>query len=228
MRRHGGIVGIMCAVTFAVAACGGNPPPQQPQVNEDSIAQARADSIAKARQDSIDAAKARAEREASQLCQQAQSAMAAGNYDSARQLYSQAVNKYPDTSCAKTAGDALAKIGALEEIGRRIHFEFDKSRITDEAASILQKKAEMLKKYPQITLTVAGNCDERGSLEYNQALGMRRAESAKKYLVGLGIDGSRLKTVSYGEERPIAQGHDETAWAMNRRDDFTMDNAGSM
>jgi peptidoglycan-associated lipoprotein len=102
----------------------------------------------------------------------------------------------------------------------RIHFNYDDSSILPEAQQTLMQKVDVLRKYPQIQLRIAGNCDERGSVEYNLALGMRRANAAKDFLVNYGLSASRFETVSYGEERPIAMGHDEAAWAQNRRDDF--------
>jgi len=110
----------------------------------------------------------------------------------------------------------------------QIHFEFDRARITDEAAAILQAKAEILRNFPNVAVTIEGHADERGSLEYNQALGQRRAESAKTYLVNLGLSASMFRTVSYGEERPVAQGANESAWAENRRDEFVLPDANAM
>lgn len=103
-----------------------------------------------------------------------------------------------------------------------IHFEFDSSVLTPEAQLILKKKAEWLQNNPEATSTIEGHCDERGTSEYNLALGDRRATSAKNFLVDLGISASRLTTVSYGEERPIALGNNEEAWAKNRRCHFTI------
>jgi peptidoglycan-associated lipoprotein len=113
-------------------------------------------------------------------------------------------------------------------IRERIHFEFDRSRITDEAAVVLQRKAEILRNYPNLSVTIEGHADERGSLEYNQALGQRRAESARSYLVNLGLSNGMFRTVSYGEERPIAQGSNESAWAENRRDEFVLPNTAAL
>ncbi|MFQ5890833.1 MAG: peptidoglycan-associated lipoprotein Pal [Gemmatimonadota bacterium] len=170
----------------------------------------------------------RREAAAAQLCRDAEAAMAAGNYERARTLYMQAKNEYPGTTCANGADAQLAKIDAIRTIQERIHFEFDRSRITDEAAAVLQRKAEVLKGYSSLMLTLEGHCDERGSLEYNQALGQRRAESAKRYLVSLGLSESMFRTVSFGEERPIAQGSNEAAWAQNRRAEFVIQNVGAL
>jgi peptidoglycan-associated lipoprotein len=104
----------------------------------------------------------------------------------------------------------------------RIFFDFDKSALKLEAQALLKKKAEWLKANPAAKLLVEGNCDERGTAEYNLALGERRAESAKKFLVDLGIDAKRISTISYGEERPIDPRHTEEAWAKNRNDGFVI------
>jgi len=103
-----------------------------------------------------------------------------------------------------------------------IYFDFDKSFIKLEYRAVLQAKAEFLKDNPDIRIRIEGNCDERGTNEYNLALGERRASSAAKFLVSLGISPDRIETISYGEERPLALGHGEGAWAQNRRDDFTV------
>jgi peptidoglycan-associated lipoprotein len=109
---------------------------------------------------------------------------------------------------------------ALVELGTMIHFDFDKSELKPEARDILEKKADILKEYPQVTMVIEGYCDERGTQEYNLALGERRARAAYEFLVLLGVAPERLSIVSYGEENPIDPGHNETAWALNRRDQF--------
>ena len=103
-----------------------------------------------------------------------------------------------------------------------IHFDFDKSFIREDAKPVLAKVADYLKKNPGSKVQIEGHCDERGTAEYNMALGARRAESAKKYLLSLGVKGGQLSTVSYGKEKPLDPGHDETAWAKNRRDHFVL------
>jgi len=217
MRINAGIVALVALVGLGMAACGGKEPPPPPPVVEETAAQPNADSLAAAEA-------ARREAAASELCAQARTAMANGDYQRAKSLLEQAMREYPGTECANQAGTLAEGVGAAMTIQERVHFEFDKSNITSEAAAILQRKAEVLRNYPSLKLTIAGHCDERGSLEYNQALGQRRAESAKRYLVNLGLAESMFSTVSYGEERPIAQGANESAWAQNRRDEFNVTN----
>jgi peptidoglycan-associated lipoprotein len=103
------------------------------------------------------------------------------------------------------------------QVGDRVFFAFDKSDITTEAKAILERQAAFAKKYPQLTFTLEGHCDERGTREYNLALGERRATAAKNALVTLGVATSRLQTISYGKERPAVVGSNEAAWAQNRR-----------
>jgi peptidoglycan-associated lipoprotein len=103
-----------------------------------------------------------------------------------------------------------------------VHFDFDRSEIRDQYKSVLDAKAGFLRKYPNVRIQIEGNCDERGTVQYNLALGDRRANSAKAYLVALGIDGNRISTISFGKERPLDPGHTEEAWAMNRRDKFVV------
>ena len=103
-----------------------------------------------------------------------------------------------------------------------IYFAFDKSDLTDKSKSTLREKANWLRANGDYSVTISGNCDERGTAEYNLALGERRAHAAKKFLMGLGISANRLATVSYGEEKPIDPGHNEDAWAKNRNDQFSL------
>jgi peptidoglycan-associated lipoprotein len=103
---------------------------------------------------------------------------------------------------------------------QRIHFDFDEYVLVPGAEGILKKNAEYLKQNAGVQITIEGHCDERGTVEYNLALGERRAKSAYQYLMDLGVDPNRMKTVSYGEEGPLDEGHNEDAWAKNRRDEF--------
>jgi len=101
--------------------------------------------------------------------------------------------------------------------GDRIFFAFDSAEVSPEAQSILQRQAEWLRRYPNVTVTIEGHADERGTREYNLALGERRAQAARNVLVALGIPASRLATISYGKERPAVPGSSEDAYAQNRR-----------
>jgi len=103
-----------------------------------------------------------------------------------------------------------------QNVGDRVFFAFDRSDITPEAQATLQRQADWLKKYSNVTLTIEGHCDDRGTREYNLALGERRAAAVKRVLVALGVAGNRLTTISYGKERPIVVGDNEQAWAQNR------------
>jgi peptidoglycan-associated lipoprotein len=133
----------------------------------------------------------------------------------------------------KAEAERLEKLKALQkeqqELGEKkafenekIYFDFDKSDLRPEAQTVLKAKADWLREHPAYSLRIEGNCDERGTNEYNLALGERRASSAKKFLVALGIAEDRISTVSYGEERPADPGHNEQAWAKNRRDEFKL------
>jgi peptidoglycan-associated lipoprotein len=112
--------------------------------------------------------------------------------------------------------DELEKMGLLGDI----HFDYDRSDLRDSDRSVLSANADTLKKFDFLQVTVEGHCDERGSVEYNLALGERRAKAAKDYLVSLGVDAGRLKTVSYGKEVPLCQESNEDCWARNRRAHF--------
>jgi peptidoglycan-associated lipoprotein len=122
--------------------------------------------------------------------------------------------------------EQLRKEAAAREAAKKtfvtenIHFEFNSALLADQAQLILKSKADYLHNNSDVTVTVEGHCDDRGTESYNIALGQKRAESVKKFLVALGISTNRMATVSYGEERPLAMGQDETSWAKNRRAQF--------
>ncbi|HLY07556.1 MAG TPA: peptidoglycan-associated lipoprotein Pal [Rhizomicrobium sp.] len=102
-------------------------------------------------------------------------------------------------------------------VGDTVHFEYDKYAITSEDRDILQRQAAWLQKYGQVRVTIEGHCDERGTREYNLALGARRANAVKEYLVSLGVPSGRVETISYGKERPVCTDSNESCWAQNRR-----------
>jgi peptidoglycan-associated lipoprotein len=108
----------------------------------------------------------------------------------------------------------------LAELGNTIHFDYDKADILDPDRPLLDRKAEILRANPGLRIRISGHCDERGSDEYNQVLGQRRANAAKSYLVAKGIDGGRIDVVSFGEERPVDRAQSEDAFARNRRGEF--------
>ncbi len=109
---------------------------------------------------------------------------------------------------------------ALEQLhGVSLFFEFDSSTLTKDAQQKLAGVGDVLTKHPELKVRIEGNCDERGSEQYNLALGQRRADSAKKYLAGLGVKSEQITSISFGAEKPKALGHDEEAWRQNRRDD---------
>ena len=102
-------------------------------------------------------------------------------------------------------------------VGDRVQFGYDRSDIEDSGRSTLQKQAAWLQRYPTVVLTIEGHADERGTREYNLALGARRAQAVRDYLVSLGVSGARIDTISYGKERPMCVASDEGCWAQNRR-----------
>ncbi|HYA88475.1 MAG TPA: peptidoglycan-associated lipoprotein Pal [Nitrospirota bacterium] len=121
---------------------------------------------------------------------------------------------------AATAEGPHEKSVTMAEGLKPIYFDFDKSFIRDDARVVLQANAGWLKANPGVEIRIDGNCDERGTVEYNQSLGQRRAASAKKYLTDMGISGSRISLISYGKDKPICTEHTEQCWQKNRRDDF--------
>ncbi len=193
---------IAAATVAAVGACGGNPPPPPPQPNADSIARerARADSMARAqaREDSLRRAREEVERVRRQR-----------------------------------EADSLAALARVTEevrgmLATRIHFDYDRSNIRAGDAQVLDAKVRILQANAGLRVRISGHCDERGSDEYNLALGNRRAASTKQYLVNQGITADRIEIVSYGEERPMTMGATEEAWAQNRRAEFEIVAGGDM
>lgn len=120
-----------------------------------------------------------------------------------------------------------ARVGLTSELTSMIHFDYDRADVRPDDAAILDRKAAILNANPTVRLRISGHADERGSDEYNLALGNRRAAAAKRYLNGRGIDDSRMDIVSFGEERPIQPGSDESAWAQNRRAEFEIPAGGA-
>jgi peptidoglycan-associated lipoprotein len=113
----------------------------------------------------------------------------------------------------------------LEEVNKqgylkKIHFDFDKYFIRDDMKSILERNAEWLLKYPNVEISIEGHCDERGTVEYNMALGEKRAYTARKYLENLGVPIEKMRIVSYGKSKPLVKGVDEASHFKNRRDEF--------
>jgi peptidoglycan-associated lipoprotein len=125
-------------------------------------------------------------------------------------------------AAAAEAEKAAAYQRAAAAALKNINFAFDKSDIREEDKAKLQAIADFMKAYPQAKVQIAGHCDERGTVEYNLALGERRSHAAQAYLVGLGVMTDRLTTISFGKEKPLVTGHDEQSWLENRRDEFKL------
>ena len=185
----------LIGVTLLTAACGGGNKPEQPAPQP------------QVQQPTINADSARAAQEAS--ARQAQQEAA----ERARQQASK-----DSADAAARAAAASAEVSSA--LATMIHFDFNKSDIKTEDQTTLDYKAKILQANSALTIRVNGFADERGSDEYNLALGMRRATSAKRYLLNKGIADARVETFSYGEDRPVDPGHNEDAWAKNRRDEF--------
>src|ERR1700722_4478464 len=133
----------------------------------------------------------------------------------------------PTTVPPEPLRDDRIASASLDDINRNsplkpVFFEYDSSEIAGDAMGVLDANAAVLKKYPSWTITIEGHCDERGTAEYNLALGERRAVASRAYLVSLGIAAERLRTVSYGKEFPFEPGHDETSYIKNRRAHFVI------
>jgi len=186
------------AAVVAAASCGGNPPPQNTTPAVDTAAENQRI------RDSIAAAQAEAERQAA-----------------AERERIAAQRRADSLAAVARAGDEVRST-----LAAMIHFDLDKSNIRSDDMGTLDQKVAILQANPELKIRIGGHCDERGSDEYNLALGNRRAQAAKQYLVSHGIDASRIETQSWGEERPLVDGHDENAWSQNRRDEFEVTSGG--
>ena len=139
-------------------------------------------------------------------------------------LLAACANKPATTGAASGAGASAATAGPapgseqdlVANVGDRVFYAFNRSVLTASDKATLDRQASWLAKYPQVQVLVAGNCDDRGTEEYNLALGQRRANAAREYLVAKGVAPARIKTISYGKDRPVALGDNEQAWSQNR------------
>ncbi|PWJ78364.1 peptidoglycan-associated lipoprotein [Pseudaminobacter salicylatoxidans] len=142
-----------------------------------------------------------------------------------------ASKKTPNSAADLGLGGGAATPGSAQDftvnVGDRIFFDTDSSSIRADAQGILSRQAQWLNKYTQYAVVVEGHADERGTREYNLALGARRAAAARDYLVGRGVPANRIRTISYGKERPVAVCDDISCWSQNRRAVTTLSGAGS-
>jgi len=193
------------AVVLLAAACGGGPPPLPPGPDPDSLAaaqaadQARRDSTARAQATRDSVARDRRRIEADQA-------------------------RAREDSVAAVRGETTRVRDAL---AARVHYDYDRADIRPSDAAILDRKLAILQRNPSLRIQITGHCDERGSDEYNLALGNRRALAAKRYLTDRGISEGRIATSSRGEENPMSMGANEEAWAQNRRGEFTIASGGN-
>jgi len=127
----------------------------------------------------------------------------------------------PPSSAVQGQVESTVVPGSVQDfrvnVGDTVHFDYDRYAITSEGRDLLQRQAAWLQKYQQVRVTIEGHCDERGTREYNLALGARRANAVKEYLVSLGVSSRRMDTISYGKERPICSESSESCWSQNRR-----------
>jgi len=130
--------------------------------------------------------------------------------------------KAPDQPLPVQQTQKTSTTEQLQSALNKIYFDFDSADVSESARDTLSKNATEMMKDRSVKFRIEGNCDERGSTEYNLALGERRAKAARKYLVTMGVKPDRLSVISYGEEKPAVQGSDESAWAKNRRDEFVI------
>lgn len=203
--RHTLPISIALTAIVLSAACGGGPPPPPPGPDPDSLAAAQA--AEQARRDSTVREQARLD----SLARQTQRI---------------------EAEETRAREDSLATVRAetnrvRDALAERVHFDYDRSNIRAGDAAMLDQKLAILQGNPALRIQITGHCDERGSDEYNLALGNRRALAAKRYLTDRGIAEDRITTSSMGEESPLSMGGNEDAWAQNRRDEFAIVSGGN-
>jgi peptidoglycan-associated lipoprotein len=209
--------GIVPLLALALAACGPKPAPVTPRAAADSAAAAaRRDSLAAAtRRDSVAVAARRDSLTAAARADSlARAARESARADSVRAQVQR--NEVDEGGPVRSGLDAAS----AAELATVIHFAFDRSDLDAAAVALLERKLRILEQNPRLAIQIAGHCDERGSDEYNLALGERRAAAAKRFFVEHGVTEGRVTIVSYGEERPLDPGHTDEAWARNRRAEF--------
>ncbi len=192
------------AVVLVATACGGGPPPALPGPDLDSLARAQVERL---RLDSVAAAQA-----------------VRDSLERVRQRIAADETRAREDSLA-TVRRATDRVTAV--LAERIHFDYDRANIRAGDGATLDQKLAVLQSNPSLRIRITGHCDERGSDEYNLALGNRRALAAKRYLTDRGIAEDRISTSSMGEESPTAMGANEDAWAQNRRDEFAIVSGGN-
>jgi peptidoglycan-associated lipoprotein len=143
--------------------------------------------------------------------------IAGGSSGSGSENASASVSKSSQSGTVSYGTVPGSKENFVSEVGDRVFFGYDKSDLTTDSQLTLDRQAAWLQKHPSVRISIEGHCDERGTREYNLALGERRASAVKDYLVARGIDGGRISTISYGKEKPVALGNDKSAWSQNRR-----------
>jgi peptidoglycan-associated lipoprotein len=186
------VVPVMVASIFAIACSQDPPPPPEPTGPT-------AEELEQMRQDSI-----RAAREA----------------EEARRRAEEEARRRAEAEAAAARERAIA--AARNTLTQTVYFDYDESEIRPDAEQALRQKVELLRSNPSLRLSIQGHADERGSTEYNLALGTRRAEAVRQFFTSFGLDASRFSITSFGEERPAAQGSNEGAWARNRRAEFSI------
>jgi peptidoglycan-associated lipoprotein len=210
MRKTSSLI-IIAGVALA-AACSSSPPPETPppkptpaEVARQQFVQDSLDALTQAQKDSIEAIRQMAILDRARADSVEQARLAA------------------EAAARKAALESSAKNTELRnELGAMVHFEVAQAQLASADRAALDRKVAILNANPSVRLQITGACDDRGSVEYNQALGTRRAVAVRKYLVEKGIDVSRLDEMSSGEKSPIASGNDEMSWAQNRRAEFVI------
>ncbi len=206
MKRKAQVL-IMFGLVVALMALGSACAKKQVKQETVPVVAQEDDSAARRAAEEAEAAKKRAESEAAEearkrAAEEAEASKKRADAEAAQRLLQDQMNAFES---------------------EKIYFDYDRADLKPEAQATLEKKARFLESNQSYSVIIEGHCDERGTNEYNLALGERRADAAKKYLGSLGISGGRITTISYGEEKPVAAGHNESSWSQNRRDEFKLE-----
>lgn len=220
-RKRGGLMILALVLALGVVGC----PKRVVKIDDQAVssregARPQQEDLDKAREEALRQERERAEqaaREAARLKEEEARKAAEAAEEAERKKREFQRNLVPKKELPGIEGKVFDS-----RLLKDVHFDFDRYDIRDQDAQILKENAAILLKYPDVKVQIEGHCDERGTAEYNLALGERRANSVKKYLISLGVPAERLSTISYGKEMPLDPGHNEQAWAKNRRAHFTI------
>ncbi len=217
------IILILCCLAFVVTGCPKTMVKDESAAlkSEEALAAAEREKAARLQEEQLKEAKeAKAREEAARRAEEAKKEEAARKAEEAKReeaARKAALDKEFEASLTRKKDPGIEGEVFESRLFKDTYFDFDRYEIRVQDIPVLKENAALVMRYPKMKIQIEGHCDERGTTEYNLALGQRRANSTRTYLISLGIPADRISTISYGKERPVDPGHNEEAWAKNRR-----------